>query len=721
MILAGAGSGKTRVLTSRIVHLVQDQSVPLSQILAMTFSNKAAREMHDRVKEMMGDHSPLRYPWISTFHSVCVRLLRRYGSRIGIPTNFVIYDSNDQLDLIKQSFKSLNISDKAFSPKAIHARISNWKNEAKFPDQVHAGLNSHMDEVALDVYRAYQAQLKESAGLDFDDLLLWSLDLFHRDEELKNFLHQQWSYVLVDEFQDTNKIQYQLLKEFLNPNQNICVVGDDDQSIYGWRGARVQNILNFDKEFPGCRVIKLEQNYRSTSNILKAAASVIGRNSFRHEKTLWTSQGDGDKIAVANFPDDKAEARFVIKEILSSISSGTTPKSIAVLYRINSVSRNFEEECLRQGLPYKIVGGFRFYERKEIKDILSYLRLMTNPADFVSFRRSVNEPSRGIGKKSVEKIEAAARERTEDILSYLLREDKLPLSGKAKIGMEKFQSVMRWGQKALEEEASLTDLFVGVMEDSQYLESLRSENTEDSREREANLQELLSAVQEFEEAWMEEESESKFPEGTSLTQKKLFDFLERVALISDVDQLDEKSQDQVTFMSVHAAKGLEFDLCFVSALEEGVFPSTRSFDQPDQLEEERRLMYVAMTRAKRRLILTHAESRRTFGQINFQMPSRFLDEIDPKVIERKGKEARASFVRSRSVAYEDYSQDVYDYEFEQDRDFFNWNRGDRVKHPSFGEGVVQRVETLGSDECLTIDFFGKGRKRVLSQYVQRAP
>lgn len=722
LILAGAGSGKTRVLTSRIAHLIHDKKVPLHQILAMTFSNKAAREMHDRVKKLLRDESPVRYPWISTFHSVCVRILRRFGSAIDVSSSFAIYDSNDQIDLVKRAFKKLNLSDKAFAPKAVHAKISNWKNEAKLPHQVTVAMAGHFDEVARDVYMEYQKQLKEAAALDFDDLLLYCLKLFQESAEVKEFFHRQWQYIMVDEFQDTNKIQYALLKEFLNENNNICVVGDDDQSIYGWRGAKVENILNFDREFENCKVVKLEQNYRSTDTILKAAASVIKNNDFRHEKTLWTDKGAGQLISVSSFNDDRDEVRFIIRKIKQAVREGTPPTEIAVLYRINYVSRSFEEECLRQGLPYKIVGGFRFYERKEIKDILSYVRLLMNPADRVAFRRSVNEPARGIGKKSVEKLEEAASLSSKDILRYILEEDDLPVTGKAKKGIASYQSVLRWGHGVIDNEGSMTDLFVGVMEDSGYLETLRKDTSEEAREREANLQELLSAVQEFEESWSIEETSSSAEEEMSDTRRKLFDFLERVALIADVDQLDDRSVEQVTFMSLHAAKGLEFELCFITALEDGIFPSLRSLDSPDQLEEERRLLYVGITRAKSKLYLTRSESRRTYGQINFQMPSRFFDEIDSSVLsldEGTGRKA-PRFMKPKSKSYEDFSQEDDHYEFEQDIDCFSYNRGDRVKHPSFGDGVVKKIETIGADECLTIDFSQRGRKRVLSQYVKRA-
>lgn len=732
LVLAGAGSGKTRVLTSRIAHLVIDRGYALNQILAMTFSNKAAREMHDRLKILLKDPSPNRYPWISTFHSVGVRLLRRCGQSIGISPDFVIYDTGDQIDLIKTAFKNRNVSDKAFSHRAIHSRISGWKNDAKLPQDVAGATGSGMDEIAAGIYEEYQMLLKQAQAMDFDDLLLETYRLLQEDEGLRSFLRQQWQHVLIDEFQDTNKIQYLILESILNDKKSVCVVGDDDQSIYGWRGARVENILNFDRVFQGCKVVKLEQNYRSTGNILKAAASVINKNELRHEKTLWTEAGDGALIRTAILPDDKAEARFVVDEIKKLVREGVSAKDIAVLYRINSISRNFEEECLRKRLPYKIIGGFRFYERREIKDVLSYLKLILNPADIVAFRRTVNTPARGIGKVSQGKLEDAANKADRPLADYLVENrESLPLTGKAKAGIQAYIDVLAWGRDAIQQDLSLTDLVCAVLEKSQYLYFLKQEKSEEARDREANLQELLSAVQEFEEQWAKEAEAREEVDESEILNHKLFDFLERVALIADNDQLDQVKEDQVTFMSLHAAKGLEFGVCFIAAMEDGTFPSIRSFDSPDELEEERRLCYVGITRAKQRLYLTRAESRRTFGNINYQMASRFLRDLPAEVLENYVDESESdedfsyggtfSFRKKKKPEYDEFNQDSgADFQFDQELDCFSYNRGDRVKHPSFGPGIVRKVEMLGSDECLTIDFSSKGRKRVLSQFVQRS-
>lgn len=729
LILAGAGSGKTRVLTCRIARLVRDAGFSLDEILAMTFSNKAAREMHDRVKALLGDQSLARYPWISTFHSVGVKLLRRYSNLIGISNSFAIYDSSDQLQIVKQCFTDLNVQGKSQTPKNVHARISQWKNEGILPEHLEASLKSTGDRFASQIYKHYQELMKKAQALDFDDLLLCSVKLLSDRPEIRAALQAQWRHILVDEFQDTNRIQYKFLQLIIGEDRNVCVVGDDDQSIYGWRGAKIENILNFDKEFKGARVIKLERNYRSTGNILKAAGAVISKNEFRHDKTLWTSTGDGAKIKTAILRDDRKEAGFVVGEIKKLLRKGVPAKELAVLYRVNSVSRVFEEECLRQRLPYKIVGGFRFYERKEIKDVLSYLKLFLNSSDSIAFKRSVNTPARGIGKVSIEKIELVAG--MEPIADYLVANQKsLPVTGKAKKGLEAYVDFLKWGRDTLQSEASLVDLVVGVIENTGYLKELQKDMSEESRDRQSNLQELLSAIQEFEEHWAKEGAAvtEGADESVPEIRRKLFDFLERVALISDVDQLDELADEQITFMSIHAAKGLEFQACFIAAMEDGLFPSVRSLDTPDGLEEERRLCYVGMTRAKEYLYLTRAESRRTFGSVNFQIPSRFLKEIPIDVLESYVDDSEdfsysASRFQSRKPKkkYDEFSQDSgFEESFSQEFNNFNYHHGDRVQHPSFGAGVVKKVELLGEDECLTIDFKARGRKRVLSQFVQKA-
>jgi len=566
LVLAGAGSGKTRVLTYRIAHLIYDHKVPLDNILAMTFSNKAAREMHDRVKSLIGDESGIRLPWISTFHSVSARLLRMYGKRVGFEQDYVIYDKAEQLGMIKLCFDRLNVS-KNISAEAVLAQIGTWKNQAKTPAQAKDLCASSFDRTCHTIYERYRAEMHKAQAMDFDDLLLYTYQLFHEDEELKAHFQKQWRYVLIDEFQDTNEIQNKLLTEVINSDRNVCVVGDDDQSIYGWRGAKIENILNFDKKFQGCKIVKLEQNYRSTANILKAAASIISRNEKRHEKTLWTKDGPGARILMAQLSDDRSEARFVIKEIKRLMSEeNISADEFAVLYRLNSLSRCFEEECLRQRLPYRIVGGFRFYERREIKDILAYLKILINRADIMSFRRTVNTPLRGVGKATIEKLESFANFENKPIGQWLKDVDPLPVKGKARAGLESYQEFLRWGYEAINVEESLVDIVSETVRRSKYVEVLQNNPGEENLDRLENIRELMSALQEFEETW---EPQNEIAASEPKGKQKLRDFLERVTLMSDVDRMLD-GQGQVTFMSMHAAKGLEFKICFMAGMEEAL-------------------------------------------------------------------------------------------------------------------------------------------------------
>ncbi len=735
LVLAGAGSGKTRVLTYRIAHLVQDKGVPLSAILAMTFSNKAAREMQERVRDLMNFEYAL--PWVSTFHSVGARILRVYGAAVGVKPEFVIYDEGEQSTMIKDCMGTLGIDDRHYSVDAVHTKIGDWKNRGMRAKEAGSYTASGLEEVAHRVYELYEKEMNKAQALDFDDLLLKTYWLFKEQASVREYFQKQWRYVLIDEFQDTNELQYKLLLEFVNPEtHNVCVVGDDDQSIYGWRGAKIDNILNFDKVFKTCQVVKLEQNYRSTETILKAADQVIVKNSLRHEKTLWTQKGKGERICYAALEDDRGEASYVIKEIQKFIRGGGSPEEVAVLYRVNSLSRGFEEECLRQRLPYRIIGGFRFYERREVKDVLSYLKLLINPADIMSFRRSVNTPARGIGKTTIEKIETLARESGQNVVHWLMATDVFPGVGRGKEGLKRYAEILRKGIDALDANESFVDLMIGVMEASDYVNSLKSEKTPDADERVDNLQELMSAIQEFEEGWAPRE---ELPSDRTSLVQKVMDFLERVSLIADVDQLDSNrtgtrglDQPQVTFMSMHAAKGLEFDLCFMCGLEEGLFPSSRSFDDEQRLEEERRLCYVGITRAKQKLFMTRALRRRTFGSINMNLESRFLKDISKDLfdvtVDQSQREAESGaswsygWTQTRKAAASRSSEtESFDYDFDQrvPDDEFSFAKGQRVSHPSFGEGVVQRVEMLGADECLSILFHRLGKKKVLAKFVKK--
>jgi DNA helicase-2/ATP-dependent DNA helicase PcrA len=733
LVLAGAGSGKTRVLTYRIAHLVYDLRVPLSSILAMTFSNKAAREMQERVLGLLNLHQQL--PWISTFHSVGARLLRRWGERLGYSSDFVIYDESDQMSVMKTVVQSMSIDDREASADQLHSRIGQWKNEGKTAQQVQDMRTSRFDDLAAQAYTLYEQELKRANALDFDDLLLQTYRLLKECPDVRDLLQNQWKFILVDEFQDTNELQYKLLLELLGPHKNICVVGDDDQSIYGWRGAKIDNILNFDQVFKNAAVIKLEENYRSSGNILKAADSVIQKNEFRHQKSLWTKKGQGERVHYSALMDDRAESAYVVNEIKRLIQRGESPEEMAVLYRMNSLSRGFEEECLRVRVPYRIIGGFRFYERKEIKDVLSYLRLVLNPSDMVSFRRAVVSPSRGVGKGTIEKIEELSRQTEKPIGQWIVEQASFPAVGKGKAGLLDFQVLLNKAFGMLRSQSSFVDLVVEILDSSKYIEGLKNEESPDSSERVENVKELLSAIQEFEENWAPAEGvQPEFP-----TRQKVADFLERVSLISDVDQLDSarsgrpvEKQPQVTFMSIHAAKGLEYKYCFVCGMEEGLFPMARAFDNYQQLEEERRLCYVAFTRAKERLTLTRALRRRTFGSFNTNLESRFLKDLPKDILDVsidqsedfyevnhwQAKNRYASYARPQRKAYEEQSDTAFDFDFDQRTEDFSFKKGQRVNHPSFGEGLVQAVEMLGSDECLTIQFHRAGRKKVLAKFVK---
>ncbi len=727
MVLAGAGSGKTRVLTYRLAHLVYDYQIPLSSVLAMTFSNKAAREMHERVKALLKDDSPLRFPWISTFHSVAARLLRRYGDRLGYGSDFVIYDDADQTQIMKDVFSQLNLSDKEISHDTALHRIGEWKNQGHLWHEVESFSTTWSDEKIVKAYEVYAASLKRAQAMDFDDLLLNWYRLLKDHDDLKDLWSQQWTHLLVDEFQDTNDLQYKILKCLVNEEKNICVVGDDDQSIYGWRGAKVENILNFDREFSDCTVVKLEENYRSTGNILKAAMSVISKNEMRHSKSLWTKAQAGQKVLLKSLDDDRIEARFIVGEMQKYIRHGVSPSEIAVLYRVNSLSRGFEEECLRARLPYRIVGGFRFYERKEIKDLMAYARFIINPADIISFRRSIGAPSRGIGKSSLEKAEELILQKNISMGEWLMNEEATIGTSRAREAFIQYRDLVRWGRNQLNTETSLADLFVEILRQTNYSESLEDDGDADRIE---NIRELLSAVQEFEEEFTETEWARDNQNKVPTLQDRLRAFLEHASLMSERDG-DSEDLEKVTFMSLHAAKGLEFKICFMAGMEDGLFPSARSFDSYDKSEEERRLCYVGMTRAREKLILTRAERRRVFGNINFAVPSRFLKDLPKDILEPTSDTAEESPEPPQRKSWASYSggskaqarQNTWeDFSFDQrsPEELGQFHKGDRVVHPSFGEGIVQKSEYLGEDECLSVAFQKRGLKKVLAKFMKKA-
>jgi DNA helicase-2/ATP-dependent DNA helicase PcrA len=614
LILAGAGSGKTRVLTHRIAQLLM-KGVPPWQILAVTFTNKAAQEMRERVIQLVGPAASSI--WVSTFHTACVRILRQEIPQLGYDKNFVIFDSQDQQVVVKNVLKELNLSDKNYQPKSVLGAISKAKNELIGPEEYDRKAADFWTNTVAKVYQLYQRKLRGNNGLDFDDLIMNTVRLFRECPEVLEKYQQRFRYILVDEYQDTNHAQYVLVNLLATRYRNLCVVGDDDQSIYSFRSADIRNILEFERDFPEVTIIKLEQNYRSTKNILNTANEVIQNNRERKPKSLWTENATGDKIRLFKALDEREEARFVIEEIRRLVTEvGLHYNEIALLYRTNAQSRSFEEALIQRGLPYRVIGGFRFYERKEIKDILSYLRLIYNPQDKVSLTRIINVPKRGIGEASFERFLFFLDDHQYTIPQGFEHLAEIP--GLTTRGINPLQEFYRklQGWIALRETASVRELTESVLKESGYLADLRSEGTFEAQARLENLDEFLNLTTEF-----EKESDDQ----------SLAAFLETVALVADVDSYQE-GNDTLTLMTLHSAKGLEFPVVFLVGMEEGLFPHNRALMETGELEEERRLCYVGITRAKQLLYLTYAEMRLMYGQLNSSIPSRFLMELPKESI-----------------------------------------------------------------------------------------
>lgn len=622
LIMAGAGSGKTRVLTHRIAYLIATRKAPPWAILAITFTNKAAREMQDRVSRLVGGAEG-RDIWVSTFHSMCVRILRRDIERIGFNSNFSILDSTDQLSVIRNIMKELNIDTKKFEPKAVQSMISTAKNELVTPQQYEQKVGDYFEGIVAKVYPMYQKRLRSNNSLDFDDLIMKTIELFKDNPEVLDFYQKKFQYIHVDEYQDTNRAQYMLCRMLADKHHRICVVGDSDQSIYRWRGADISNILNFEKDYPEANTILLEQNYRSTSTILDAANAVIGQNTGRKPKRLWTDKGDGDKIKVYRADSEHDEGYFVTSEINSSVKKGRNYRDHAILYRTNAQSRVIEEILIKSDIPYQIVGGIKFYDRKEIKDMLAYLRLLSNPDDDISLTRVINVPKRGIGDTTVAKLADAAAERGTSIYRVLQYVDDLGLAGRTRNALVEFYDMIA-GLHQMVEYLSVTELTEKILEMSQYRLELQNENTLESRSRLENIDEFLSVTMEFEK---------------NNEDKTLVSFLTDLALIADIDSMndngdaDKPNDDAVVLMTMHSAKGLEFPVVFIVGMEEGVFPHSRAFLDNEELEEERRLAYVGITRAEEKLFLSCAQMRTLFGRTTANPPSRFLDEIPEELKE----------------------------------------------------------------------------------------
>jgi len=714
LILAGAGSGKTRVITERIAYLIRERGVSAGNILAVTFTNKAANEMRERVERIL--RIPLEGLWISTFHSACVRILRRHIEALGYRRQFVIYDETDRSSLIKTCMHDLGIDDQRCQPRAVIARISSLKNNltgAEEYSRANAGFG--FDEAVSRIYDLYEQRLRESGALDFDDLLMLTVRLFEQSPETLRSYQDLFRHILIDEYQDTNRAQYRLVRLLTGLHRNLCVVGDDDQSIYKFRGADIGNILNFEKDFPDARIIKLEQNYRSTQNILSAAGAVVSRNIGRKGKTLWTSKHGGENILCYTAVDEKDEARYITGSIQGLVDEGRALSEIAVLYRTNAQSRALEDALRTRGMPYRVFGGLRFYDRKEVKDVIAYLRVLHNPADAVGLRRIINVPARGIGDTTIEKLERLAKAAGVTLYQAALDADNAGVTPAARKKLAEFTGMVeRW--RAALGALTLTELTRRVITDSGYTAALEEERSIEARVRIENLSELLTATEDFQEL---------NGEGASLAA-----FLDQVALITDMEQQSEArggaGQRSVTLMTLHNAKGLEFPVVFMAGMEEGLFPHSRSVENDEELEEERRLCYVGMTRAKLSLILTHATERRLYGYPQANLVSRFVEEIPEELIERQGLTFQRTPSGRRYVSWDEEmpreatirtvsrAQPVQSAPASRkptstgEKDpFYN---GAVVKHAKFGIGTVQRSEGMGEDLKVSVSFPGHGIK-----------
>lgn len=716
LIMAGAGSGKTRVLTHRIAYLIEEKGVNPWNILAITFTNKAAKEMKERVINLM--EAGGEDVWISTFHSMCVRILRRDVDHIGYSKNFTIIDSSEQLTLMKRVVKEQNIDPKKYDPRSILGAISNAKNELLTVAAYSARQGSLFEDIVARCYDLYQKELRRNQCLDFDDLIMLTIRLFQDNPEILQYYQRKFHYIHVDEYQDTNHAQYTLVNLLAAGFRNLCVVGDADQSIYGWRGADMQNILDFEKDYPDAQTILLEQNYRSTKNILSAANQVIGHNQNRKEKKLWTENDQGDKITYYRGDSERDEGRFIVSEI-QRLQREQQRKygDFAVLYRTNAQSRVVEETFLKANIPYKMVGGHKFYDRKEIKDILAYLQVIANPADSLSLLRIINVPKRGVGAGSIEKLQSFAALHDFSLLEAGQNVALSSLKGKAATEIEKLaQSLADFNQMI--PYLSVTELTREVLEKTGYEDELKRQNNLESQNRLENLEEFLSVTMEFDKTYeAQPEEEQEAPED------KLTIFLNDLALLSDVDSYEEEASE-VTLMTLHAAKGLEFPVVFLVGMEEGVFPLSRAMMEEAELEEERRLAYVGITRAEEALYLTNALSRTLYGKTQYNRPSRFVSEIESELLQGKGngapgeKKAPAATFTPK-VFKPQYKQPVTTEvpgKKETSAAGVTWKVGDKVEHKKWGQGTVVRVGGSQKDLELDVAFPSQGIKRLLAAF-----
>ncbi|MCP3983716.1 MAG: UvrD-helicase domain-containing protein [bacterium] len=706
LVLAGAGSGKTRVLTHRIAYLIGACGIPPEGILAVTFTNKAAGEMRDRVEKLLGPEA--QGLWLSTFHSTCVRILRREIGQLGRERGFVIYDQSDALGVVKEAMRRHSLDPKNQDARRLGWSIDQWKNAGWLPAEAAEKANDLDAEQAAEIYATYQKLLAEANALDFGDLLLLTVELFERYPDVLRHYQECWQYVMVDEYQDTNRVQYQLVQQLVGPHRNLCVVGDPDQSVYGWRGADIRNILDFERDFPDAQVVKLERNYRSTQRILAGADAVVDNNPDRPPKKMIAEGGEGDPIILYQARDERDEAAYVVRRILEGVKEGDRAYGQhAVFYRTNAQSRPVEEELLKYDVPYVVVGGVRFYDRAEVKDALSYLRLAQNPRDDMALRRIVNRPPRGIGKTTMERAAAVAEARTTSLLDGL-RTYAEESGGRVRTKVAEFLRLVNDLAEGLPHWEP-ADAISAVLDKTGIVRGLEKEATPEAESRVENLRELIASAEDFEAA-----NRGPEDEGRSLVEL----FLDQVALVSDLDSA-EMRDDRVSLMTAHSAKGLEFPVVFVLGMEEGVFPHQGSMRDERAVEEERRLCYVAMTRAMEELTLAHALERRRFGTRTFGTVSRFLREVPQGLVEEVGSSVTTRSMESEGRGY-DYS---YDQTAPEDGESGSAGAtaGGRVRHPVFGAGTIQAVMGRGPGQKLRIRFDHAGVKTVVVRYANLEP
>ena len=720
LLMAGAGSGKTRVLTHRVAYLIEEKEVNPWNILAITFTNKAAREMRERIHALVGEESEAI--WISTFHSMCVRVLRREVEQIGYTRNFTILDSSDQLSLMKRILKELNIDPKKYDPKGILAGISNAKNNLQTPANFSKLASTFIELQVAKCYELYQKELVANQCMDFDDLIMNTIVIFKKYPEVLAYYQNKFHYIHVDEYQDTNHAQYTLVRMLADRFENLCVVGDADQSIYGWRGADMQNILAFEEDYPNTKVILLEQNYRSTKTILSAANQVILNNKQRKAKKLWTENESGEKIVYYRGNNEHDEGRFVVSEIMKRVRTKEHVfGDFAVLYRTNAQSRVVEESFMKANIPYKIVGGQKFYARKEIRDLLSYLNVLANPDDSISFERIINTPKRGIGPGTVEKLKNFAGENNWSLFEATQNINVSTIGGKANRELEQFGMTLTDLQQMIPF-LSLTEFTEEVLKRTNYLVELQNQKTIESQARVENIEEFLSVTQEFDRRYVAQS------EGAEVDpSEKLADFLNELALLADVDSYEE-DYSEVTLMTLHAAKGLEFPIVFLVGMEENLFPLSRTLMDENELEEERRLAYVGITRAEKQLFLTNAQTRNLYGRSQYNRPSRFLEEIDDTLLDYQFNQPTSatstrtpvrpiiSANHSQPSSYKQPSPRGVASHTQSGAEEVRWQAGDKVLHKKWGIGTVVSVSGTSKEMELDIAFPQQGVKRLLAAF-----